>query len=298
MRSKSVALHMSLNTFHRLDIAQGAVQYAREHTQWRIFGSFYTSRPILNYQTWAGDGIIAICHHPEDAQEILATGLPIIDVVQGFFDRRIVNVTCDNLEAGRRAGRHLRFIGFRRFALCQLEGLHWAGLRGEGFSEAVGVPLSDMPVFARRISWWQNHRQSRALESFLQSLPSHTAILAANDNAGAKVTAACQNCGRKVPDDLSVMGIDGDDLQCELSYPALSTVPINGKRIGYEAARKLDALIRGGKGVSRDHIQTPPKEVVVRASSDTVFCDDEAVRRAVRFIREHYSARISVSDVA
>lgn len=298
MKTFSVALHMSLNTFHRLELAQGVIQYAREQPQWRVFGSFYTSKPVLDYQSWGGHGIIAICHRHEEAAPILATGLPVVDVVRGFVDKRIVNVTSDNLDAGRRAGQHLLSTGFMHFAFCHISGTNWSELRGEGFADAVGVPLSSMPVFEHSIAWWQNHGRSRALEKFLLGLPTNTAILAGNDNAGVKITEACQHCGRKVPDDLVVMGIDGDDLQCELSFPPLSTIPINGIRIGYEAAKRLDALMRDGKKAPREHVRLPNKGVVVRGSSDTLACGDDAVRRAVMFIRQNFSSNLSVPDVA
>lgn len=297
----AIALHMSLNTFHRLDLALGVIQYSREKQDWRVYGNFYTSKPILNYRKWSGDGIISICHSREEAEEILATGLPVVDVVQGFVDERIVNVTSDNVEAGRQAGQHLLSIGFDHFAFCHASEIDWSYLRSLGFAETVGRSLSEMPVFERRLNWWQRHSRSSALEKFLLSLPPHTAILAGNDTIGVKITNACQSCRIKVPDDLAVMGIDGDDLQCELSFPPLSTIPIDGIRIGYEAARRLDELMSRKKrkgGVLREPVRIPPKRVMLRASTDTFVCEDEAVRKALMFIRRNFSSSFSVTDVA
>lgn len=294
----AISLHMSLNTFHRLELAQGVIQYAREQPGWRVFGSFYTSKPILNYKTWSGDGIVSICHSREDAKDILASGLPIVDVVQGFSDDKIVNVTCDNVEAGRMAGRHLLSTGFTRFAFCHIAGTSWSLARGRAFAETVGVPYDAIPRFERRISWWQNHTRSKALDKFLLSLPPRTAVFAGNDNAGVKITGACLNCGRKVPDDLAVMGIDGDDLQCELSHPPLSTIRINGIRIGYEAARRLHELMRDGDAASRQPLRIPAGSVVLRSSTDTFVCEDEAVRKALMFVRRNFAANLSVADVA
>ncbi len=294
----AVSLHMSLNTFHRLELAQGVIQYAREQPDWRVSGSFYTSKPILNYKTWSGDGIISICHSREDAKDILASGLPVVDVVQGFTDERIVNVTCDNDEAGRLAGEHLLSTGFTHFAFCHVAGTAWSLARGLAFAETVGVSYASMPRFERKIGWWQNHARSKALDKFLLSLPPRTAILAGNDNAGVKITGACNSCGRRVPDDLAVMGIDGDELQCELSHPPLSTIPINGISIGYEAARRLDELMRDRNGASRQPLRIPAKSAILRASTNAFVCGDEAVRRALVYIRGNYAAPMSVADVA
>jgi Transcriptional regulators len=298
MKQIAVALHMSLNTFHRLDLALGIVQYAREQSNWRIYGNFYTANPVPDYRAWSGDGIISICHSSEEAEEILATGLPVVDVVQGFVDERMVYVTGDNIEAGRRAGDHLLSIGFDRFAFCHAANVHWSHLRGKGFAEAVGADLNDIPCFERGLGWWQGHARPRSLENFLLSLPPKTAVLAANDTIGGKVTTACQNCGLKVPDDIAVIGVDGNDLQCELSYPALSTIPIDGPRIGYEAAGRLDDLIHKKGRASRQPMFVPPKRVVLRASSDTFVCEDESVRRALMFIRQNFRKKLSVAIVA
>lgn len=298
MDDVNIALHMALTTFHRLELARGVIQYARERPNWRIFGNFFTSKPILDYRTWSGNGIIAICHSRKEARELFATKLPIVDVVQGFVDGRLVNVTADNIEAGRQAGQHLLSIGFDHFAFCHAAGIHWSFLRGSGFAEMVGVPLSKMPVFERQLKWWQQQAQSRALDRFLLSLPRHTAILTGNDTIGVAVTAACKRCGLKVPADVAVMGIDGDDLQCELSYPPLSTIPIDGIRIGYEAAKRLDELMAGREKASREPVRVPPKRLVMRASTDTFVCEDDAVRKALMFIRRNFASALSVADVA
>ncbi len=291
-----VALHMTLNTFYRLDIALGIIQYAREQPQWRLHGSFYTSRPILNYKTWQGHGIVALCHYRDEAKPILDTGLPIVEVMQGFSDDRIVNVTADHAECGRIAGRHLLDIGFTRFAFCHIAGTQWSRKLGEAFALTVGVPMPDMPVFERRNGWWQNQARSKALEKFLLSLPPRTAVMAGNDNAGVKITAACAACGRTIPNDLAVVGHGGDPFLRELSYPSLTTVSNASRRIGYEAARRLHELMRGGG--SREAMRVPGDRLVVRSSTDTVVCDDEAVRRALLFIRRRFASNLTVAEVA
>ncbi len=298
MKKLAVALHMTLDNYHRLDLALGVIKYAKEQPNWRVHGSFHTSKPVMNYQAWTGDGIISVCHYREQAEAILATGLPIVDMVEGFADARIVNVTPDNAEAGRLAAEHLLSVGFARFAFCHVAGTNWSYLRGRSFADAVGMPFTDMPVFARDIAWWQSTAMPKSLDRFLLSLPPRTAILAGDDNAGVKIAAACQRCGRSVPDDLAIMGIDGDTLQCELSYPSLSTIPLDGIRVGYEAARRLHELMLGQKRASCTPLRIPCKRAEVRASTETIVCADEAVRRALIYIRQNFASNLSVSDVA
>ncbi len=297
LEAKSVALHFGLHTFHRLEIARGVVKYAREHGNWRLFGGFYTSQPVMDFTHWEGDGIITIAHSGREARSVLATGLPVVGVVEGFKDKRIVYVTCDNREAGRRAAEHLIGNGFSRFAVCGIKGIRWSRLRGNGFVEALGQPSKTIPRFERGLAWWQNPGRSKALEKFLAALPPYTGVLAENDTAGVKVTTACHFCNRSVPDDIAVVGIDGDSLLCDLSSPALSTVPINGMRIGSEAAERLDELMNR-KNASRQPRLIPPGNVTVRASSDTAACEDAMIRNAITFIRQNFTRPLSVPDVA
>lgn len=296
MGTVEIALHMSLNTFYRLNMAQGVIQYAREQSHWRVHGSFYTSSPILNYNTWQGHGIISLCHYRDEAKAILDTDLPIVDMMQGFTDERMVYVTSDYAEGGRLAARHFMDCGFTRFAFCHIAGTQWSRMMLEAFAETAGVAVADIPVFERRNAWWQNQSRSKALEKFLLSLPPRTAIMAGNDNAGVKITAACAACGWRVPGDLAVIGHGGDSLLCELSHPPLSTVADNCLRIGYEAARRLHELMEG-RG-SREPLRVPVERLAVRASTDTFVCEDEAVRKALMYIRGRYAGNLSVADVA
>ena len=94
------------------------------------------------------------------------------------------------------------------------------------------------------------------------------------------------------------MGVDNDDLLCELSRPALSSVALPAKRIGFEAARLLDRLLtQPSSGTERRFVLLAPVGVVTRRSSDVLAMDDVEVAAAIRYIREHAHEPIQVKDV-
>jgi len=67
--------------------------------------------------------------------------------------------------------------------------------------------------------------------------------MACSDLCGQKVLRACGELGIAVPEDVAVVGVDNDDLFCDLCDPPLSGVDPNFERIGYEAAAALARAI-------------------------------------------------------
>jgi LacI family transcriptional regulator len=93
-----------------------------------------------------------------------------------------------------------------------------------------------------------------------------------------------------------VIGVDNDELLCELSNPTLSSVVPDTKTLGYNAAALLERMIRG----DCPPVEAPPVKplgVEMRQSTDVVAIPDADVASAVRFIRERACDGISIGDV-
>ena len=99
------------------------------------------------------------------------------------------------------------------------------------------------------------------------------------------------------PDDVAVIGVDDNEMLCELSIPPLSSVEPAVRRIGYEAARLLDQLMQRKK-LPQLQYAVAPKGIVTRRSTEVLATGDPEVRNAVAFIRDHAAQDIRVSDVA
>jgi LacI family transcriptional regulator len=110
------------------------------------------------------------------------------------------------------------------------------------------------------------------------------------------VLQACAIGGVGVPEEVAVMGVDNDDLIVRLTTPPLSSIDINAERVGFEAARVLDELMRG-KPAPKNPVLVPPMGLVTRQSTDILAIEDEDVAAAVRFIRAHKGRALSVQDV-
>jgi LacI family transcriptional regulator len=120
--------------------------------------------------------------------------------------------------------------------------------------------------------------------------------MACNDIRGQQVLTACRAIGVAVPDEVAVLGVDNDEVLCDLADPPLSSIIPDTHRIGYEAASRLERMMNGEP--SREPTTViPPLGVVTRRSTDVLAVDDRALSSAARFIREHACERITVTDV-
>jgi LacI family transcriptional regulator len=135
-----------------------------------------------------------------------------------------------------------------------------------------------------------------ALPRWLASLPRPVGVFASHDPQGVQVSEVCRLSDLRVPDDVAIVGVDDDDLLCELARPSLSSVALPSEQIGVQAAALLERLM-AGKRPPRGPLQLPPCGVVVRQSSDILAIAEQDVAAAVRFIRQNGNRPIRVADV-
>ena len=120
-------------------------------------------------------------------------------------------------------------------------------------------------------------------------------VFACNDAWGAQLTEACRHLRISIPDDVAVIGVDNDDLLCELSRPSLSSVALPAEAIGRASAVLLERQLQGRRPPKSPSL-LPPLAVVARQSSDLVAIDDPAVAEVVRAIRQS-AGRLSAKSV-
>ena len=100
-------------------------------------------------------------------------------------------------------------------------------------------------------------------------LPTPIGLFACDDDRGREVLEACTIAGLQVPEDVAVVGVDNDEVFCDLSDPPLSSVALNVEAAGYRAAQLLDGMMRGRIRKPR-RIVVEAVAVVHRRSTDMV----------------------------
>jgi LacI family transcriptional regulator len=171
--------------------------------------------------------------------------------------------------------------------ISRTEGLQQA--RGEGFTRTLArhgftCTMLDPPDDA--LDTVSTRRAADAFSARLAQMPKPVAILCHNDWLGWVVAEHCRAIGLRIPEEISLMGVDNDVTICTLCEPPLSSVQTAAERIGYEAAQVLDLLLEGRAPASRA-LRVPPVRVVERRSTDAMLAQDEVVARALRYMQQH-----------
>ena len=131
---------------------------------------------------------------------------------------------------------------------------------------------------------------------WLKAQPHPLAVLACNDVRAQQILNACRKHNIRVPEEVSVMGVDNDDVLCNLCEPPLTSIEPNTDLLGYEAAAVLAQMMKREK-VRAPFTQIPPLRLLERASTDMVAIEDPITVQAARFIRNNVGKGISVKDV-
>jgi LacI family transcriptional regulator len=143
---------------------------------------------------------------------------------------------------------------------------------------------------------WQENRRPQ-IAKWLESLPRPIGIYAAGDLASVRLLEVCQENRIAVPEEIAILGVVNDVMLCESTRPTLSSIELDTRRVGYEAARLLERRM-DGKEPSKEVVHVPPSRVVVRQSTDLMLLEDADVVRALKYIRENACRGIDVDRVA
>jgi LacI family transcriptional regulator len=301
-----VALLVETARGYGRQLLRGIVRYARLHGPWSFYvtpGDFEQALPKM--QQWGGTGIIARVSNPKVGEAILKTGLPAIaldltdeQLRPGHPLARLSEVSSGSQEAAEMAADHLLERKFRHYAFVGITGRVWSQRRQTGFCqriEAAGFAARVYPLRKLRRRSWE-HEQT-AMAEWLRALPKPVGLMACNDDRGREVLEACRAAELKVPEEIAVVGIDNDELLCELADPPLSSVALNAERGGYEMAALLDEMMRGQVCEPR-RLVVQPLHVVARRSTDILALEDQDMAGAMQFIHHHSGRPIQIDDVA
>ena len=286
-KAPRVALLVDTATSYGRGLLRGIARYARLQGPWTLVvepGGLAEHPADLR----GVDGILALLRTPAQVRRVKRAKAPFIDLDFALPRLAPWPVNNDDRAVAALAAAHLSDRGFRSFAFCGWNrGEWWEGKRLEAFRAAL-KPATPAVYAAKDV-----HRLPR----WLAALPKPCGLFASNDQRGRHVLEAARAARLRVPEDLAVLGVDDDEVLCEMTVPPLTSIGLDTLRIGYEGAAALDGLMRGG-APSRRSRTIPPLGVVTRQSTDVLAFADPAVAAAVRYARANVGRPISVPDLS
>lgn len=161
---------------------------------------------------------------------------PVVLVNCDDPEMRLSSVTPCNRSAAALAAKHLVDLGHERILFLTKPGRRTIQRRLEGVQDVLGDRFD--PALVVEATDWTAEAAQAAIAAALAKGTRFTAVLAAGDVLGAGALVALQDAGVRVPEDVSVIGIDGLP-QGALLSPPLTTVSIPMQAVG---AMALDLL--------------------------------------------------------
>jgi LacI family transcriptional regulator len=299
---RNIAVIVETSNGYARGVLRGIHEYARTRHGWNLYLTEHGRHEIDESfaGNWKFDGVIARIETDRMARIITALEVPTVDVSAARLIEGIPWVETDDEAITRLALDHLQDCGLQNFAFFGDPFYNWSIWRKQSFERIVGRPdiirsrIFDLPTRTEpRVRWWT---QREAIWEWLESLPKPVGIFACYDACGQQLLEICRYYDLMVPEDIAVIGVDNDELLCELATPTMSSVIPDSLRAGAYAAGMLDRMMRGEKLAGRKH-SIEPLGVRKRVSTDVLTIGDHHVAQAVAFIRQNAHKNIRVEDV-
>ena len=193
-------------------------------------------------------------------------------------------VRIDNVGAAHAATTHLLETGRRRLGFIGVidtdQGLqpHSSGsMRRDGFFAALhehGLP--DTTEALQAVDAWHRPDGFEGAEMLLERVPDIDGIVCGNDELAIGAIAKLRQLGRRVPEDIAVIGYD-DTPDAAFTTPTLSSISPDKATLASTALDLLTERIRGHDGPPRT-VDTPYSLVVRESTAPRTVPEKEPTR--------------------
>jgi LacI family transcriptional regulator len=303
-----VALLIESSRAYGRGLFLGIAKFVREHHQWSVQSEEWkwTDPLPVWLRDWDGDGVIGRVETPEMAAGLQQLGVPVVDVRGSVGGVGLPLIDTDDGKVAQLAAEHLMDRGFRHYAFCGFVGANYSDKRSHWFQERLAQPGFSCHVYLppKQLVEAQTTGYEKQgllfqedLSRWLLGLPKPVGMMACNDIRGQQVLNLCRRLDLVVPEEVAVIGVDNDEVLCELSDPPLSSVAPDTLRIGYDAAVLLERMMAGEK-CPANPIFIPPLGIVTRRSTEVLALNDRQLAAGLRFIRDHAFDPITINEVA
>ena len=182
---------------------------------------------------------------------------------------------------------------FSNYAFIGMKDILWSVSRFEGYSEQIAASKK---VNTHRYDVENFKNEIDSISKWLRSLPKPAALLACNDFMARQVTEICQMESIRIPEDISLLGVDNDEFVCNISSPTISSIKLNFEKHGYELSSTLFKMVKEKK-VWPARIAVEAIGVVERMSTKRKVISDPYIREIVDFIARNYTQEIDISKL-
>ena len=238
------------------------------------------------------DAILGLWHNI-NVEEAKKLNIPIFLRTYKKVYNEFPMLTGHYKEFGAYAANFFINQNFNNYAFIGMKDIIWSISRYEGYSEQIAA-VKKTTTSRYDVENFQN--EINTISKWLHSLPKPVAVLACNDFMARQVTEICQTHGIRIPEDISLLGVDNDEFMCNISSPTLSSIKLNFEKHGYEIAQTLFKMVQE-KRTWPARIAVEAIGVVERMSTNRKVISDPYIREIVDFISRNYTQEINLSKL-
>lgn len=284
-------------------LLKGLIQYSKDNGPWifyrlpTYYKALYGKEGIVEWaKEWKADAIIARWDH-EGTNLLTTLNIPIL--LQNYKERSpyFSNLTGDYIGTGEMAARFFIKRRFRNFAFYGNKGVVWSRERAEGFRREVEKAGGNYYYYESENmngeEWGTSYIE---LDEWLLSLPKPVGLFACDDSFALRVSQICTINNIKIPEELSLLGVDNDEMICHLSDPPISSIVTDVEKGGYEAGRLIDRMING-EIKDPFNIIIEPSRFELRKSTEKYDISNEYISQVVNFIEDNFTTEINIEGL-
>lgn len=296
---------------HRL--LRGALSYAETSSK-LVIRSFRLERgfqlttadqALRRILAWEPDGFLTVLESDELAALLKRVPEPhrVVSMCAVRLRPGVTVVTGSFAAQAQSAVRHFREQGLRSLFLLSLESAEemqnaLAGDFAAIVRAADGSAVSHMEIVDPGLLDDPDAEVApvpQRLADWLRGLPKPCGVFCPQLGGGGYVIRVCKTLGQRVPEDISIIGVDDADV-CLASEPTLTSVTPVGEIIGREAARILDGMLTGA-APSAGIVRIDAMDLRVRGSTGAQHARICDIAGAVRHIERHFHSGLSVQTL-
>lgn len=300
---KRILLLIDYSSDFSRNLLKGLIEYSKKYGPWLFYRlpsyykTLYGKEGIIEWaKNWNADAIIAQWDH-EGTNLLRALDIPII--LQNYKNRspHFSNLTGQYFETGVMAANFFITRQFKNFAFYGNKNAIWSHERAEGFRSLIEKKGGNYYYFESENTveeqWDNSHMQ---LDNWLSSLPKPIGLFACDDSYALQVTEVCKINGIGIPNEISLLGVDNDELICNLSDPPISSIVLDTYKGGYDAGRILDMFFKGERK-EPCNIVIQPIRLELRQSTEKYDINNEYVLKVVNFIGNNFKQEIGIDSL-
>jgi LacI family transcriptional regulator len=171
----------------------------------------------------------------------------------------------DDVEGGALAVRHLLSTGRTRIGhVSGPPSFAASRLRAEGAEQVLAAAGLQLAGGSTLYGDWSEEWGRQAADVLLRLAPDLDAVFCGNDQIARGMADGVREGGRRVPDDVALVGFDNWEVMAASCRPPLTTVDMNLRALGCTAGEELLAAIDGRPSAGQRSL---PCSLILRESS-------------------------------